>query len=550
MGYWKYEIVHDYDATKLINEFREENLKLKNSKGTEDDELDFIMYAEKDDHTISLGRVLLVKMSDAMVEYYYQNKDPKYLPEFWAKHIYEENKNNNTFQFKEEEISEAFLDSIKLQTKLMNISGIELHNYFKKITENISDDFRKDEKFSREQWDPTLKSDQYIFSKPELAINYFVQKCDSLKNGLTKFRNQLELIKSFKIVGKEFKIETIEDIIKGINEKIKSIENFKKVLIENRDDIKLKIPYICGIFNGIVEFVAGFIDIALLAVNIVISDLLGGETNLEFLQIREGVEEMLSKIIQDPGKVFNDIIEAIKNYKYSRYDDPKLNQYQIQYNEGEDTVLAIDIIITIITIIKAIVKLTKLLPKFVKWIDDVLDLRKTRKTLRNLERLENAWKTGWSKEKILATLKGERPSPIQYLKAEYVIEHYKLFQKEGIASRVLTKDRFERYGIGKPDLGKTEFVSRKSDIDDILMLSREEQAAKLGIPIKDIEKGEMVRVDFKLSGDVKIEMPSGNEFGANPEWIPGGVLPDGNLEVIIRTEKLIEGKHYTIKYLK
>lgn len=550
MGYWKYEIVHDYDATKLINEFREENLKLKNSKGTDDDELDFIMYAEKDDHTISLGRVLLVKMSDAMVEYYYQNKDPKYLPEFWAKHIYEETKNNNTFQFKEEEISEAFLDSIKLQTKLMNISGIELQNYFKKITENISDDFRKDEKFSREQWDPTLKSDQYLFSKPELAINYFVQKCDSLKNGLTKFRNQLELIKSFKIIGKEFKIKTIEDIIEGINAKIKSIENFKKVLIENRDDIKLKIPYICGIFNGIVEFVAGFIDIALLAVNIVISDLLGGETNLEFLQIREGVEEMLSKIIQDPGKVFNDIIEAIKNYKYSRYDDPKLNQYQIQYNEGEDTVLAIDIIITIITIIKAIVKLTKLLPKFVKWIDDVLDLRKTRKTLRNLERLENAWKTGWSKEKILATLKGERPSPIQYLKAEYVIEHYNLFQKEGIASRVLTKDRFERYGIGKPDLGKTEFVSRKSDIDDILMLSREEQAAKLGIPIKDIEKGEMVRVDFKLSGDVKIEMPSGNEFGANPEWIPGGVLPDGNLEVIIRTEKLIEGKHYTIKYLK
>lgn len=205
-----------------------------------------------------------------------------------------------------------------------------------------------------------------------MAINYFVQKCDSLKNGLTKFRNQLELIKSFKIIGKEFKIETIEDIIKGINEKIKSIDNFKKVLIENRDDIKLKIPYICGVYNGLVEFIAGFIDIALLAVNIIISDLLGEEVNLEFLQIREGVEEMLSKILQDPGKVFNDLIEAIKNYKYSRYDDPKLNQYQIQYNEGEDTVLAIDIIITIITIIKAIVELAKLLSNFTKWIDAVL----------------------------------------------------------------------------------------------------------------------------------------------------------------------------------
>ena len=72
MGSWKYEIVHDYNATRLIKEFREENLMLKNSKGMDDDDTDCIIYAEKDDHTISLGRVLLVKMSDAMVDYYYK----------------------------------------------------------------------------------------------------------------------------------------------------------------------------------------------------------------------------------------------------------------------------------------------------------------------------------------------------------------------------------------------------------------------------------------------------------------------------------------------
>lgn len=104
----KYEIVHDYNATQLIKEFREENLALKNSKGTEDDEIDFIMYAEKDDYTISLGRVLLVKMSDAMIKYYYQYKDPNYLPRYWAKYIYEQNKNNKTFWFEEDEIAEAF----------------------------------------------------------------------------------------------------------------------------------------------------------------------------------------------------------------------------------------------------------------------------------------------------------------------------------------------------------------------------------------------------------------------------------------------------------
>jgi len=115
MGYWKYEIVHDYDATKLIKEFREENLKLKNSKGTDDEETDFIVYAEKDDHTISLGRVLLIKMSDAMVKYHHEYKGTVDLPEYWAKYIYEQCKNNNTFQYNEDEIAEAFLESIKLQ---------------------------------------------------------------------------------------------------------------------------------------------------------------------------------------------------------------------------------------------------------------------------------------------------------------------------------------------------------------------------------------------------------------------------------------------------
>jgi len=375
MGSWKYEIVHDYDATKLIKEFREENLKLKNSKGVDDDETDCIIYAEKDDHTISLGRVLLVKMSNSMIRYYYEYKNPDYLPKYWAKYIYDENKNSKTFQFKEEEISDAFLESIKLQTKQMNVSALEVQNYIKKVTENLSDNIRKEEKFSREQWDPTLKSDQYLFAQPELAINYFVEKCNSLKNNLSKIKKQLEHIKSFKVIGKEYKVQTIEDIIKGIDEQIKSIETLKNWLVENRDDIKLNIAYFCGIFNGIVEFIAGFIDIGLLAINIVIGEILSEETNLELLEIREAVEEMLSKILKDLVKVFNDIIEAIKNYKYSRHDDPKLNQYQLQYNEGEDSVLATDIIITIILIIKAIVQLAKLLPKFTKWIDEILSRR-------------------------------------------------------------------------------------------------------------------------------------------------------------------------------
>ena len=175
--------------------------------------------------------------------------------------------------------------------------------------------------------------------------------------------------------------------------------------------------------------------------------------------------------------------------------------------------------------------------------------RRTRKIASSFKRLEIGWKRGWTKEKVLEKLKGNRPNPTEYLKAEYIKQHLKLFEKEGIASRIVSKDKFDEFGIGKPDLGKTEFVSRKTDIDDILMLPIEEQSIKLGIPIKDIEARNIVRIDFKLSKDVKIEMPSGNEYATNEKWLPGGVLPEGNLEAIVKTEGLKEGKNFTLKYL-
>ena len=44
-------------------------------------------------------------------------------------------------------------------------------------------------------------------------------------------------------------------------------------------------------------------------------------------------------------------------------------------------------------------------------------------------------------------------------------------------------------------------------------------------------------------------MPSGNEFGTNKQWIPGGKLPKGNNEAIIRTDKMKEGVDYIVKTL-
>ena len=41
-------------------------------------------------------------------------------------------------------------------------------------------------------------------------------------------------------------------------------------------------------------------------------------------------------------------------------------------------------------------------------------------------------------------------------------------------------------------------------------------------------------------------MPSGNEFGANTKWIPGGKLPTGKAEAIVKTEGMIKDVDYFV----
>jgi len=135
--------------------------------------------------------------------------------------------------------------------------------------------------------------------------------------------------------------------------------------------------------------------------------------------------------------------------------------------------------------------------------------------------------------------KGSRPKPSTYLDVNYITKHLAKF-KDG-ASRIVKKSDFEEFGIGKP-----EFVATKVDIDKILTLPIDKQAEKLGIPVDQLRDGQFVRVDF--SGN-KVEMPSGNEWGANDQWLPGGVTSGGLDEAIVKTEGMVEGVDYIVKNL-
>ena len=162
--------------------------------------------------------------------------------------------------------------------------------------------------------------------------------------------------------------------------------------------------------------------------------------------------------------------------------------------------------------------------------------------------LLNAFKSGFSKESILAIPKESRPNPSTYLKEEYITTHLAKFESESFASRIVLKDAYTKYGIGKPDIGKTEFVSLKSDIDKLIKDANGDLDAlsqTLGVP-KDQLAGGLVRVDFKISSTNKVYMPTGKEFGANAQWLPGGKLPTGQLETVVKTDGMIKNVDYTV----
>lgn len=156
-----------------------------------------------------------------------------------------------------------------------------------------------------------------------------------------------------------------------------------------------------------------------------------------------------------------------------------------------------------------------------------------------------------SKEKfdeILATEKGHRPPPESYLPQEYIAEHLSNF--EDGASRILVRSSYEEYGIGKPDSGKSEFVLTSDDAKKMVAESAGDAnklAEKLGIPRDQLANDSLVVVEFHPTRPYEPHVPSGNEWGANDQWLPGGRLPKGDLEAIVHTEGMVNGRDYTVR---
>lgn len=144
-------------------------------------------------------------------------------------------------------------------------------------------------------------------------------------------------------------------------------------------------------------------------------------------------------------------------------------------------------------------------------------------------------------DEILATPKKQRPDPKTYVPADQYAKHIEAFDQGG--SRLMLKKNLDKYGPGRED--GTSFLMTKAEADKLLEeaggdLHKLEDA--LGLPRGQLDGDELVRVDFPKPRELNIRIPSGNEAGANSQWLPGGKLPDGNLEAVIDIGNLKPGQ--------
>jgi|GEM_PF-2113331 len=150
-------------------------------------------------------------------------------------------------------------------------------------------------------------------------------------------------------------------------------------------------------------------------------------------------------------------------------------------------------------------------------------------------------------DEILAAEKGYRPDPDTYLPPEYIQDHLRSFDSG--SSRIILRESYEEYGIGKPDTGRTEFVLTTESASKMIAEAAGDPvrlAERLGIPADQLAGDSLVMVEFHPTGAYKAIMPSGNEWGTNAQWLPGGRLPHGDLEAVVETEDMINGVDYTV----
>ena len=142
--------------------------------------------------------------------------------------------------------------------------------------------------------------------------------------------------------------------------------------------------------------------------------------------------------------------------------------------------------------------------------------------------------SGLSDEKIreiLDTPRGQRPDPSTYMTKAEIDEHLAKFDEGAV--RITPASAIDQYGSAGPPGG---FVIPKSEFDDMLRESGGDLThieTRLGLDAGTLSNGEMVAVRIDPEDFNGLRVPSGNELGANKQWLPGGYTSGGALEAVM-----------------
>jgi hypothetical protein len=134
---------------------------------------------------------------------------------------------------------------------------------------------------------------------------------------------------------------------------------------------------------------------------------------------------------------------------------------------------------------------------------------------------------------IVATPKGQRPSPSSYMSDADIAAHLKPFQESG-AVRFTSKSGVDKYGTLGPANGT--FTIPRSELDRVLKETGGDLAQverKLGLDAGTLSNGDTL-IAFIKPGDLNnLRVPSGNEAGSNTYWVPGGRTSGGVPEATV-----------------
>ncbi len=370
---WIFRYHESSRGTELMNLYRKYDESLANSLGKSDNEYDFMIYVETN-YKVNLGKVLLIKMSNAMINYYYNqfavNPKTSFLKQL-SESVYKLCKDNEGFSATVEDIENAFFIEVKYRPNVNNglvkqTLSEQTPIFFSAVSQKI-----RGIKIDRENWDPTLNSDRYKLESLHKGIDYLTSRVKEYRNEVSNVRKFLEIAKNL-FNSESSLLDGWINVLLSLEKELMTIEI---ILQTQKNSSKEFFAFVCGMINGVFEFFCGLVDVILLILQLIASTAFKeqAEVKLDLIELREGLEELVESLLEDPDflkKKFNEIIKA---YEYNRRGNPNLTKYQVQHNNGEDLILAIDIIISFIVIVKAITKSTKYLPKFTEWIDDVVE---------------------------------------------------------------------------------------------------------------------------------------------------------------------------------